>query len=116
MIAAYCALHQLGYAHSVEVWMEGKLVGGLYGVCIGRMFYGESMFSHKTDASKIALAHLVAQLKHWNFGMLDCQMNTAHLASMGAREITRKEFIGRLKELIHYPKIATPWHINSIFK
>ena len=115
IIDAYVNLHKAGLAHSVEIWMNNEMVGGLYGVSLGRMFYGESMFSHKTDASKIALAHLVAQLKHWNFGMLDCQMNTAHLASMGAREIPRKEFVTRLQELIHYPNIAPPWHINSAF-
>jgi len=115
MIAAYVRLHQMGHAHSIETWMEGELVGGLYGVSIGRMFYGESMFSRKTDASKIALAHLIQQLKQWDFGMIDCQMNTAHLASLGAREIPRKEFIARLQELIHYPDIASPWQIHSVF-
>ena len=101
MIAAYCELHRLGYAHSVEIWMDDELVGGLYGMALGRMFYGESMFSRKTDASKIALAHLAAQLERWNFGMIDCQMNTPHLASLGAREIPRKEFIARLQDLIN---------------
>jgi leucyl/phenylalanyl-tRNA--protein transferase len=115
MITAYARLHQMGHAHSIETWMEGELVGGLYGVSIGRMFYGESMFSRKADASKIALAHLAGQLKLWNFGMIDCQMNTAHLASLGAREIPRKEFIARLQELIHYPDIASPWQIKSVF-
>ena len=89
--------------------MDGELVGGLYGVSLGRMFYGESMFSKKTDSSKIALAHLVFQLKRWNFGMIDCQMNTAHLATLGAREIPRSQFLMRLQELIHYPDIASPW-------
>jgi leucyl/phenylalanyl-tRNA--protein transferase len=112
VIEAYVRLHHLGHAHSFETWMNGELVGGLYGVGIGRMFYGESMFSHKTDASKIALAHLAYQLKHWNFGMIDCQMNTPHLASLGAREIPRTEFIIRLKELIHYPDIASPWRLD----
>jgi leucyl/phenylalanyl-tRNA--protein transferase len=106
MIAAYCALHRLGYAHSVEVWVEDRLVGGLYGVGIGRMFYGESMFSRVSNASKIALAHLARQLERWQFGMIDCQMNTPHLASLGAREIPRSEFIARLQELIHYAPIA----------
>jgi leucyl/phenylalanyl-tRNA--protein transferase len=101
MIAAYCELHTLGYAHSVETWMDGKLVGGLYGMALGRMFYGESMFSRRPNASKIALAHLAAQLKRWNFGMIDCQMNTPHLASLGAREIPRKEFIASLQDLIN---------------
>lgn len=115
MIEAYVRLHRLGHAHSFETWMEGELVGGLYGIGIGRMFYGESMFSRKTDASKIALAHLAAQLKRWNFGMIDCQMNTPHLASLGAREIARTEFIARLQELIHYPDIAPPWRLDTLF-
>lgn len=101
MIAAYCELHRLGYAHSVEVWMDGELVGGLYGVAIGRMFYGESMFSRRTDASKIAFAHTSRQLERWGFGMIDCQMYTPHLASLGAREIPRGEFIARLQDLIN---------------
>ena len=113
VIAAYLRLHKAGYAHSIETWMDGELVGGLYGVSMGRMFYGESMFSRKTDASKIALAYLAAQLKRWNVGMIDCQMNTPHLASLGAREITRKEFIIRLQELIHYPNLSSPWFLDD---
>jgi leucyl/phenylalanyl-tRNA---protein transferase len=115
MIAAYCALHRLGYAHSVEVWMAGKLVGGVYGVSIGHMFYGESMFSLVSNASKIALAHLARQLERWQFGMIDCQMNTPHLASLGAREIPRREFIARLQELVHCE--PTEWQFDSdLFK
>ncbi len=101
MVLAYCELHRLGHAHSVEVWMENELVGGLYGVAIGRMFFGESMFSRRSDTSKIALAHLARQLERWNFGLIDCQMHTPHLSSLGAREIARSEFIARLQELIH---------------
>ena len=198
VIAAYCALHQLGYAHSVEVWMPKKsfqlqiegetrrqrandmdsaistamsarcpatklsscdspvewpvvtpgsqrsiaeelaleLVGGLYGVCIGQMFYGESMFSNASNASKIALAHLARQLERWQIspssldtpcvscaepveasgvprtGMIDCQMNTHHLASLGAREIPRSEFIARLQELVHCAPI-TNWQFDT---
>jgi leucyl/phenylalanyl-tRNA---protein transferase len=112
MITAYTALHRMGYAHSVEAWKDEELAGGLYGIAIGRMFYGESMFSRRSNASKVALAHLAAQLLIWNFGMIDCQMNTKHLASLGAREIPRTEFIQRLQELIHYPDIASPWHID----
>lgn len=107
MIAAYCELHRLGYAHSVETWMDGELVGGLYGMALGRMFFGESMFSTRSNGSKIALAHLAAQLKRWNFGMIDCQMNTPHLASLGAREIPRKDFIASLQELIN----CSPVHV-----
>jgi leucyl/phenylalanyl-tRNA--protein transferase len=173
MITAYCALHQLGYAHSVEVWMPKKsfqfqiegetkrqrtrkeyavrlpdashrplrksnemgsamstamsergsqhsiadeleleLVGGLYGVSIGRMFYAESMFSGVSNASKIALAYLARQLERWQFGMIDCQMNTPHLATLGAREIPRSEFIARVQELIHCAPI-TNWKFDS---
>ena len=112
MIAAYCELHRLGLAHSVETWVEGRLVGGLYGIGIGRMFYGESMFSHQADASKIAFVHLVRQLERWNFGMIDCQMKTAHLASLGAREIPRAEFSQRLTELVNFPGMNSPWHTD----
>jgi leucyl/phenylalanyl-tRNA--protein transferase len=112
MIMAYCALHDLGYAHSVETWMDGKLAGGLYGVSIGRMFYGESMFSNVSNASKIALAHLARQLERWQFGMIDCQMNTSHLASLGAREISRSEFIARLQELVHCAPV-TDWKFDA---
>ncbi|MDO8463936.1 MAG: leucyl/phenylalanyl-tRNA--protein transferase [Gallionella sp.] len=112
MIAAYCELHRMGYAHSVETWIEGKLAGGLYGVCIGRMFYGESMFSHASSASKISLAHLSRQLERWEFGMIDCQMNTPHLASLGASEIPRNEFIARLQELVNCAPI-THWKFDT---
>ena len=120
MIKAYCALHRQGYAHSVETWMNGKLVGGLYGICIGQMFYGESMFSHASNASKIALAHLTRQFERWQLGhatgpgtgMIDCQMNTAHLASLGAGEIPRSEFIARLQELVHCAPI-TDWQFDT---
>ncbi|WP_319239681.1 leucyl/phenylalanyl-tRNA--protein transferase [uncultured Propionivibrio sp.] len=99
MQAAYRRLHALGYAHSVETWIDGELVGGLYGIAIGRMFYGESMFSLATDASKIALAHLARYLTANNFGLIDCQMSTAHLASLGAREMSRRDFIARVETL-----------------
>ncbi|MBI4808654.1 MAG: leucyl/phenylalanyl-tRNA--protein transferase [Nitrosomonadales bacterium] len=116
MIAAYCELHRMGHAHSVEVWMDGELVGGLYGIAIGRMFYGESMFSRRTDASKFALAHLAAQLERWDFGMIDCQMNTPHLASLGAREIPRSEFVSRLQTLASLPGIPSPWRFECLFE
>jgi leucyl/phenylalanyl-tRNA--protein transferase len=96
MQAAYCKLHELGHAHSVEVWVEGKLVGGLYGMALGQAFYGESMFSWRTDASKIALAHLCTHLQRRGFGIIDCQMETEHLASLGARPIPRNEFVALL--------------------
>lgn len=97
MIAAYGELHRRGIAHSVETWIDGALAGGLYGVSLGRMFYGESMFTRVTDASKLALAHLARQLERWQFGLIDCQMQTGHLASLGAREIPRAAFIRELK-------------------
>ncbi|WP_417071233.1 leucyl/phenylalanyl-tRNA--protein transferase [Niveibacterium terrae] len=92
MLEAYLRLFTLGWAHSVETWMDGELVGGLYGIAIGKVFYGESMFSRADDASKIALAHLAKDLARRGFAVIDCQMKTAHLASMGAREIGRAEF------------------------
>lgn len=93
MIEAYTELHKLGVAHSIETWIDGKLAGGLYGVALGRVFYGESMFARVSDASKIAFVHLVRQLQRWRFELIDCQMNTAHLARFGAAEIPRSEFI-----------------------
>lgn len=112
MIAAYSALHALGYAHSVEVRRDDMLVGGLYGIAIGRMFYGESMFSAVPNGSKIALAHLTRQLDRWRFGMIDCQMNTPHLASLGAREIPRGEFIAKLQELVNCAPIPH-WQFDA---
>ncbi len=109
MIAAYCRLHRMGHAHSVETWIGGKLAGGLYGVAIGRMFYGESMFTRVADASKIALAALVHRLARNQFGMIDCQMNTAHLARFGAREIPRQAFSLRLGELVNCRPSADVW-------
>lgn len=97
---AYIALHQLGYAHSIETWIDGVLAGGLYGVAIGRVFYGESMFARARDASKIALIHLCRHVQAEGFGMIDCQMHTEHLESMGARPVRRDEFRRRLKTLI----------------
>lgn len=97
---AYGRLFEIGLAHSVETRLEGELVGGLYGVAIGRMFYGESMFSRVTDASKVATAHLVRFLEEQGFGMIDCQMNTPHLASLGAREIPRDVFMAQMHALL----------------
>lgn len=109
MVNAYASLHSLGYAHSVETWVEGELAGGLYGIAIGGMFYGESMFMRRRDASKIALVQLVRQLATRGFGMIDCQMRTGHLASLGGREIPRTEFSQRLAELINYPLPTGHW-------
>ena len=109
MRAAYRRLHQLGYAHSVETWIEGELAGGLYGVAIGRMFYGESMFTRVRDASKIALVHLVQRLQRHGYGMIDCQMYTPHLASLGARAIARGKFSLNLQELVDYCVTPMKW-------
>lgn len=100
IIAGYTDLYHQGYAHSVETWLNGNLVGGLYGVSIGRMFYGESMFARTSNASKIALAYLCSQLTRWQFSMVDCQMETRHLASLGAAPIPRDKFITELEKLI----------------
>jgi leucyl/phenylalanyl-tRNA--protein transferase len=113
MIAAYCALHEQGLAHSIETWIDGELAGGLYGVALGRMFYGESMFTHAADASKIALVHLVRQIERWHFGMIDCQMHTRHLASLGAREIPRADFMRKLQELVDYPGVTGHWELDD---
>lgn len=111
--AAYIRLHELGYAHSVETWTQGTLAGGLYGIAIGKMFYGESMFAHGTDASKIAIAHLARFLGERGFGLIDCQMNTTHLASLGAREIPREDFIRALRALIAIPPLCGRWPADA---
>ncbi len=113
MQAAYTRLHRLGVAHSVETWRGDELVGGLYGVALGRAFFGESMFSRATDASKIALVHLVHQLNTWQFGLIDCQMHTPLLASFGAREIPRAQFTRRVAELVNYPHVPAPWVLEG---
>jgi leucyl/phenylalanyl-tRNA--protein transferase len=113
VVEAYSELWRLGHAHSVETWIDGELAGGLYGVAIGRMFYGESMFARSADASKIALAHLVRQLERWGFEMIDCQMSTAHLASLGAREIRRREFLDGMRSLTTLPGISGPWRLDA---
>lgn len=101
MQAAYLALHRAGYAHSFETWREGRLVGGLYGVSIGRMFYGESMFSAETDASKVALVGLVEDLRSRGMPLIDCQQRTPLLASLGGREIPRREFLRQVAALVN---------------
>src|SRR5262245_49858447 len=113
MIDAYAALHDRGYAHSVETWVDGELAGGLYGVAIGGAFFGESMFARATDASKIAFVHLVAQLERWQFGIIDCQMNTAYLAGFGAREIPRTLFLDVVREHVQRPAPASPWQLEG---
>lgn len=105
MIEAYCEWHALGRAHSIESWVDGELIGGLYGIGLGRMFFGESMFAHRTDASKIAFAALVCFCREHQVPMIDCQQHTDHLASMGARELRRAEFEARLSRNLGEPPI-----------
>lgn len=114
IIEGYSGLHSLGYAHSSEVWLDGELVGGAYGVCIGRMFYGESMFARVSDASKIALAYLVAFLRQNGVKMVDCQQETGHLASLGAAPIPRKRFLEHLRAAIAEAPIDA-WQVGAPF-
>lgn len=114
IVAGYVGLHQQGFAHSCEVWHADKLVGGAYGVAIGRMFYGESMFSRVTDGSKVALAYLVHFLKANGVAMIDCQQETAHLASLGATPIPRAEFLAHVRQAILQPQISS-WEPIPLF-
>ena len=109
MRIAYARLHRAGYAHSFETWRGRELVGGLYGVAIGRMFYGESMFSRASDASKVALVALVGELRAREFPLIDCQMHTPLLASLGGREIPRRAFLRQLGTLVNYPEVPGKW-------
>lgn len=109
IIDAYSALHTQGFAHSIESWREGELVGGLYGIALGRVFFGESMFAYETDASKVALAGLVSVLRELSTPLIDCQQETAHLASLGARPISRRTFATHLSDLIHSIESPTDW-------
>ncbi|MGV3653384.1 MAG: leucyl/phenylalanyl-tRNA--protein transferase [Noviherbaspirillum sp.] len=115
IVRGYCGLHRMGYAHSAECWRDDELVGGAYGVCIGRMFYGESMFARVSDASKIALAYLVHFLRTNGVTMIDCQQETAHLASLGASPIGRDRFLQRLKQAIAQPPIVG-WQPVNLFQ
>ena len=103
MISAYCQLHRKNLAHSVEVWMDGELAGGLYGVSIGKAFFGESMFSLRTNASKIAFTYLARQLARWEFPLLDCQVYSDHVGSLGAKEVPRSDFLTILNKAIAQP-------------
>jgi leucyl/phenylalanyl-tRNA--protein transferase len=109
MVKAYIRLYKSGFAHSIETWCEGKLVGGLYGVALGRAFFGESMFTKRSDASKLALVKLVELLTEWNFRIIDCQVTTRHLMSLGAREIPRPEFMCILREALTTPMKNVKW-------
>lgn len=114
IIDAYCELHRLGYAHSVESWDAGDLVGGLYGIQLGRAFFGESMFAHRTDASKVALAQLVEILNRLNVELIDCQQATGHLASLGAKPVPRDAFSAALSRLIELPLTPISWaHVSG---
>jgi leucyl/phenylalanyl-tRNA--protein transferase len=110
---AYCELHRLGFAHSVETWHERKLVGGLYGVALGAVFFGESMFSRMTDASKVALVLGVRQLQRWGYTLIDCQLPSAHLERMGAHAIARADFLTLLDQALAAPGKDNPWRFDS---
>jgi leucyl/phenylalanyl-tRNA--protein transferase len=109
---AYLRLHELGHAHSLETWHAGALVGGLYGVAIGRVFYGESMFSRMSDASKVALVVLCRQLERWRFPFIDCQMHTQHLFSLGAEDIPRALFLELLRRFCYLPGPPGHWRLD----
>ena len=113
MQEAYINLHGLGYAHSVESWFGGKLAGGLYGVSLGKAFFGESMFHLRTDASKVALATLVEKLKSWDFHFIDSQMTTEHMVRLGAKELPRRIFLKRLQSALRHPTRRGRWHIDT---
>jgi leucyl/phenylalanyl-tRNA--protein transferase len=116
MMDAYVELHRLGLAHSIEVWRtedgQRKLVGGLYGVSLGRMFFGESMFSRVPDASKVALCHLARQLDAWGFWIIDCQIANPHLTAMGAQEMRRSDFVELIERNAHQPTREGPWVLD----
>ncbi len=112
MQRAYCHLHELGFAHSVECWQDDQLAGGLYGVCLDRVFFGESMFTRVRDASKVALAHLVELARAHGIGMIDCQMTTNHLLRFGAREIGRHRFQDELRELVREIRAQKKWRLQ----
>lgn len=109
MIEAYIRLHNAGYAHSIESWHEGKLAGGLYGVALGAVFFGESMFAKKPDASKVAFVTLVQQLIKWGLKIVDCQVATEHLKSLGAKGISRSDFLLILKQALTIPLKSGHW-------
>ena len=113
MKAAYLKLYREGHAHSVECWQADRLVGGLYGVSIGQAFFGESMFARVNDASKVALVWLVQQLQRWNFQLVDCQVHTRHLVSLGASALARDEFTRLLEAACNRPAPPSPWTIDA---
>lgn len=111
MRRAYAALHAAGLAHSIEIWMDGKLAGGIYGVALGRVFFGESMFTRRTDASKIGMVRLAAQLDRWQFPLIDCQLETDHLMSLGAEQVSRRQFVAAIERLTREP--APEWVMDE---
>ena len=112
LAAAYRRLHELGFAHSAEAWEDGRLVGGLYGVSLGGAFFGESMFAHRPDASKVAFVALVRQLAAWGFDLIDCQVYTDHLARFGAAEWPRERFLAALAASLERPSRCGPWRLD----
>jgi len=113
MVESYTELHRRGIAHSVEAWRGGDLVGGLYGLSLGAAFFGESMFAHEADASKVAFVALVEQLRRWSIRLVDCQVYTPHLASLGAREWPRREFLAALRAALERPTRLGPWRFDE---
>jgi leucyl/phenylalanyl-tRNA--protein transferase len=116
MVAAYTQLHEMGHAHSVEVWHDDRLVGGIYGLALGAIFFGESMFSRRTDASKIALVALCRQLAAWDFGLLDCQVGNPHLYRMGAEDLDRRSFEEQLRALTAADRAPGSWQDKFVFE
>ncbi len=112
MLKAYTRLHELGYAHSVETWQEGQLVGGLYGVALGSAFFAESMFTRTSDASKVALVSLVRQLQTWDFRLIDCQQSTPHITALGAEAIPRRDFLDHLATALTLPERRGRWQFD----
>lgn len=113
MVEAYRAFHAAGFAHSIETWVDGRLVGGLYCIALGKAIFGESMFAHATDASKVALAALVCLCRHYGAQLIDCQQNTSHLASVGAREIARSQFLDHVARASKEP--AFSWKFEPVY-
>ena len=114
MIEAYVELHRLGYAHSTEAWLQGELVGGAYGICLGSAFFGESMFAAESDASKVAFVSLVEQLDAWGMSIIDCQVSTDFLASFGALEWPRDRFLDELDTALEAPTRTGPWSFAAV--
>ncbi len=112
MVEAYTRLHEMGYAHSIETWRENRLAGGLYGVALGGVFFGESMFTRETDASKVALVALIGKLRAWGFALIDCQVPSAHLTSLGAEEIPRRVFLAGLERALQLPGRPGRWQME----